>query len=50
MGTVMIAGLAGLVGFLLGRRCERRRIKYVGKPLNTQDVLGVWKYDNGTKN
>lgn len=50
MGTVIVAVLAVLVGFVFGRRHERRRIKYVSKPLNTQDVLGVWKYEYGRKN
>lgn len=46
--AVVIAGFA--VGFMAGRSYERKRLKWVGKPIKTQDVLGVFTYDKRGKN
>lgn len=42
---LFICMAVAVVSFVVGRTYERRRIKYIGKPINTQEVLGVWKYD-----
>lgn len=46
--AVVVAGFA--VGFVAGRAYERKRLKWVGKPIKTQDVLGVFTYDKRGKN
>lgn len=38
--AVVVAGFA--VGFMAGRSYERKRFKWIGKPIKTQDVLGVF--------
>ena len=50
MIMTLVALAAVVVGFVVGRSYERSRCKFIGKPLNTQEVLGVWKYDKSGKN
>ena len=38
--AVTVAGFA--LGFMAGRSYERKRFKWVGKPIKTQEVLGVF--------
>lgn len=42
IGIVIIGIILIWAAFVAGRNYERRRIKFVGKPINTQEVLGVF--------
>ena len=49
MTTVLACLVVGAVCYRAGIKHERKRYRFVGKPLNSQEVLGVF-HDNRTKN